>query len=151
MHKTVLVALDYSKTDEKLLQKALELAKNEDTSIILLHVFSFFDAMPAPSAALYPETVSPALLKEWEDVEKESLTKLQEYVKQFEEVGITVTSQHILGHPAPVICTLARKLEIDTIIIGRSGRQGLAEAFLGSVSNYVFHHAPCSVWAIPAH
>ncbi|RMG10302.1 MAG: universal stress protein, partial [Cyanobacteria bacterium J055] len=34
------------------------------------------------------------------------------------------------------------------IIVGRRGRQGIEEAVLGSVSNYVVHHAPCSVLAI---
>jgi nucleotide-binding universal stress UspA family protein len=29
--------------------------------------------------------------------------------------------------------------------MGRRGRTGLSELFLGSVSNYVTHHAPCSV------
>ncbi|MDB9482953.1 universal stress protein, partial [Dolichospermum circinale CS-537/05] len=31
------------------------------------------------------------------------------------------------------------------IMMGRRGRSGLAEFFLGSQSNYVLHHAPCSV------
>jgi nucleotide-binding universal stress UspA family protein len=65
-----------------------------------------------------------------------------------EELGIAVTTQHILGNPTSVICSVACELGIDTIIIGRGGRNGIAEAVLGSVSNYVFHHAPCSVWAI---
>jgi len=38
--------------------------------------------------------------------------------------------------------------KILVIMIGRHGRTGLAEFFLGSVSNYVMHHAPCSVLTI---
>ena len=31
------------------------------------------------------------------------------------------------------------------IVVGSRGLKGLKEMFLGSVSNYVTHHAPCSV------
>ncbi len=33
----------------------------------------------------------------------------------------------------------------DLIVVGRRGRSGLSELILGSASNYVLHHAPCSV------
>jgi nucleotide-binding universal stress UspA family protein len=156
MNKTVLVALDYSKADERLIQKALEWAKCEEISIVLLHVFSFFDHLPDRDVSQqdienYSGILSGTLLEGWESwerLEKASLSKLLEYAKSLEEVGISVTTQHILGNPAPVICSMARELKADTIIVGRGGRHGIAEAVLGSVSNYVFHHAPCSVWAI---
>jgi nucleotide-binding universal stress UspA family protein len=160
MNKTVLVALDYSKTDERLIQKALEWFIDKEISVILLHVFSFFDPMPDRDVSQQEndETSAGALSntlleggENWERLEKESLSKLHGYVKQLEEIGISVTTKHILGNPAPVICSVARELEVDTIIVGRGGRRGIAEAVLGSVSNYVFHHAPCSVWAISIH
>jgi nucleotide-binding universal stress UspA family protein len=157
MNKTVLVALDYSKTDEGLIQRVLEWVRGEKISIVLLHAFSFFDPMPDQDVSqqekdeTYSGVLSGTLLEGWESwerLEQASLSKLQGYAKQLEEVGISVTTKHILGNPAPVICSVARELEVDTIIVGRGGRSGIAEAVLGSVSNYVFHHAPCSVWAI---
>lgn len=33
-------------------------------------------------------------------------------------------------------------------MMGRGGRSGLDEFFLGSVSNYVLHHVPCLVLAV---
>ncbi len=157
MNKTILVALDYSKTDERLIQKVLEWSRGKEISVVLLHIFSFFDSMPDRDVAqqekeeIYSGAVSNPLREGWESwerLEKASLSKLREYAKPLEAVGISVTTKHILGNPAPVICSVARELEIDTIMVGRGGRRGIAEAVLGSVSNYVFHHAPCSVWAI---
>ncbi|NEO65320.1 MAG: universal stress protein, partial [Moorea sp. SIO4G2] len=34
------------------------------------------------------------------------------------------------------------------IVLGRRGLGGLKEMVLGSVSNYVVHHAPCSVLVV---
>jgi nucleotide-binding universal stress UspA family protein len=53
-------------------------------------------------------------------------------------------TQHI-GDPGETICTIAQTWNANLIMMGRRGRSGLSEFFLGSVSNYVMHHAPCSV------
>jgi len=37
---------------------------------------------------------------------------------------------------------------IDVILIGTSGMSAAEEVFLGSVANYVIHHAHCPVFAI---
>jgi nucleotide-binding universal stress UspA family protein len=43
---------------------------------------------------------------------------------------------------------MARSWPADLIVIGRRGRTGLKEALMGSVSNYVVHHAPCTVMVV---
>lgn len=52
------------------------------------------------------------------------------------------------GAPGYQICTLANEWQIDLIVMGRKGHSGLAELFIGSVSNYVLHHAHCSVLVV---
>ena len=47
-----------------------------------------------------------------------------------------------------MICNAAISWQADLIIMGRRGRTGLSELFLGSVSNYVLHHAPCAVLVV---
>lgn len=49
------------------------------------------------------------------------------------------------GSPERSICEIAQTWEADLIIVGSRGLTGIKEMFLGSVSNYVTHHAPCSV------
>lgn len=39
---------------------------------------------------------------------------------------------------------MARTWSADLILVGSRGLKGLKEMFLGSVGNYVTHHAPCS-------
>jgi hypothetical protein len=51
-------------------------------------------------------------------------------------------------HPGPTICKLAHDWPADLIVLGNRGRSGMAELLLGSVSNYVLHHAACSVLVV---
>jgi nucleotide-binding universal stress UspA family protein len=70
---------------------------------------------------------------------------LQSFSAQANTSGINTEFTQNTGSPGRKICELATVWNADLIIIGRRGRSGLAEFFLGSVSNYVLHHAPCSV------
>lgn len=63
-------------------------------------------------------------------------------------MGINAEFKILFGDPSRVICEIAQAWNADLIIIGRRGRTGLSELFLGSVSNYVLHHAPCSVLTV---
>ena len=62
--------------------------------------------------------------------------------------GISTEFDLKIGDAGSAICDLAKGWEADLIVIGRRGRTGLSELLLGSVSNYVLHHAPCSVLVI---
>ncbi len=62
------------------------------------------------------------------------------------ELGITDAEVRLLqGDPGPAICQLATELSAKAIVIGSRGRGGLKRVLLGSVSDYVTRHAPCSV------
>ena len=50
-----------------------------------------------------------------------------------------------LGYPGRNICEEAQTWSADLILVGSRGLTGVQEMFLGSISNYVTHHAPCSV------
>ena len=60
-------------------------------------------------------------------------------------MGIPTESKCEVGHPGSLIRDLAMNWSADLIVMGRRGLSGLQEVFLGSVSNYILHHAPCSV------
>jgi nucleotide-binding universal stress UspA family protein len=59
--------------------------------------------------------------------------------------GVSTEFSQITGHPSLIICEFAQSCHADVIAIGRRGRSGLKEMFLGGVSDYVVHHAPCLV------
>ena len=49
------------------------------------------------------------------------------------------------GDPAQAICQLATDLAAQAIVVGSRGLGGLKRAFLGSVSDHILRHAPCTV------
>lgn len=49
------------------------------------------------------------------------------------------------GPAGPEICNLATELDVEAIMVGSRGHGGLLRAVLGSVSDHVVRHAPCTV------
>jgi nucleotide-binding universal stress UspA family protein len=53
-----------------------------------------------------------------------------------------------VGDPGGAICTVARDIDADVIVLGSRGRGVVKRVLLGSVSEYVLHHAPCPVLVV---
>jgi nucleotide-binding universal stress UspA family protein len=153
MFKKILVALDRSEVGQKVFDQAFNLAKLTQASLMLLHVLS-----PEEDGSPYVPVVSnfdyyPGLntqsfelyQKQWETFKTQGIQMLQSFCAQANTAGITTEFTQNVGNPGRVICDLARSYDADLIVMGRRGRSGLTELFLGSVSNYVLHHAHCSV------
>lgn len=62
------------------------------------------------------------------------------------ELGLEGGASHLVtGQPGPAICDLAATLGAAAIVIGTRGHGGIRRAVLGSVSDHVVRHAPCTV------
>jgi nucleotide-binding universal stress UspA family protein len=48
--------------------------------------------------------------------------------------------------PDAAICIEADLRKVDLVVLGRHGQHGMAERLLGTVTERVVRHAPCSVW-----
>ncbi len=51
--------------------------------------------------------------------------------------------------PGPTICKYAEEVGASAIVMGTRGRSGFKRAMLGSVSDYVLRHSPCTVIITP--
>lgn len=63
-------------------------------------------------------------------------------------IGPNLTTTVSAGTPAQVIVDEAEKWGADLIVLGSHGYGFWQRALLGSVSNAVLHHAPCSVLVV---
>ncbi|HEY9644334.1 MAG TPA: universal stress protein, partial [Coleofasciculaceae cyanobacterium] len=86
--------------------------------------------------------------QQWQEFEARGLEFLKLHAQMASKENVKAEFTQIPGHPGRMICELAQNWQADLIIVGRRGRSGLSEFFLGSVSNYVLHHAPCEVLTI---
>jgi nucleotide-binding universal stress UspA family protein len=157
MYRKILVALDQSPTRTYLLDKAISMAKAMKADLMLVHVLSAYEegspGLPVRAYhTYYPIADSIAwdtYQKRWETYEAEGIEELRKFAAEAMTQGVRTEFTQVAGDPGRVICDIAKSWEADLIVVGNRGRSGLSEFLLGSVSNYVMHHAASSVLIVP--
>lgn len=152
MFQKLLVAVDRSDRSQHIFDEALALAKSLNAKLMLLHILSPMEegypmpVYPGPDS-VYPghEESIRIYAQQWQTYERQGMAMLQDLNRKALDAGVSCEFNQNVGDPGRLICTTAEKWEADLIIVGRRGHAGLSEFILGSVSNYVLHHAPCSV------
>jgi nucleotide-binding universal stress UspA family protein len=155
MFQRILVALEPS-TANAILPQAIDLARTNQAQLRLLHVFSLLDegylgTFYPGVEALYPSLQGSVLTSYTEAndrAEARDLVWLEQLVQRALDAGVPTDMQQLRGEPGEAICDAAKDWRADLILVGRRGRSGLSEFLLGSVSNHVMHHAPCSVLTV---
>jgi nucleotide-binding universal stress UspA family protein len=151
----ILVTLDHSSQAPIVFEAALGLAQKQHSQLRIFHCLDW-EAEEKRGlvgiGTLGDVDVSGAALGHRRDFLARHLKEAQDLLQPYYQEAISrnipteITCQ--AGNPGFRICHLARNWGADLIVIGRRGYQGLSEIFLGSVSNYVIHHAPCSVLVV---
>lgn len=154
MFNRILVALDQSPLSEQVFEAGIETAKALNAQLMLVHVLSPVGSVFSNSTfavyGAYPVLREDVdfYVQQWRTKETQGLDFLKQKTDIATAAGISTEFTQILGDPGHSICTMARNWNASLILIGRRGFTGLGEFFVGSVSNYVTHHAPCSVLTI---
>jgi nucleotide-binding universal stress UspA family protein len=157
MLKKILIAIGDLPGSDSIVSSGLALAEKLGAKVVLLHVIppfqSSFDAISTPSiGGTYPmmsDLVIEQYQQELKAREQSGIDRLQVYAKEADRLGIEAEILQNIGDAGRKICETAKDCAADLIAIGRHQRSILSEIFLGSTSNYVLHHATCSVMVIP--
>ncbi|HZG38182.1 MAG TPA: universal stress protein [Nodosilinea sp.] len=156
MFKRILVALDNSPHRQEVFEKALDLASATQAHLMLCHVLSAYEegspGIPIRSyQAYYPvleDSTWRIYQKRWEEFEAQGIAQLRCELDRALALGVNAEFSQVAGEPAATICNMADSWQADLIVVGSHGRKGIRELLLGSVSNYVMHHANCSVLVV---
>lgn len=146
--RNILLASDSSASADNALTTAVQLARTFATSLTVLNVFETYpDLIYQPANAIggmeivsdfHPEDYASHLL--------EMVTQQTSIAAKEAGVSSFVYQEH--GHPGKSIVRFAVKHNSDLIVMGHRGLGGFKEMLLGSVSNYVAHHAECPILII---
>lgn len=143
MFRTIVVGTDGSKTANRAVRKASELARLCSAQ---LHVVTAF--RPATDMAVVGPMGAGLTDGVDEPVPADIDTMLDALHKELSAEGVSVTVHAVPGRAADAILDLAEAEHADAIVVGNRGVQG-SRSSLGSVPLNLLQHAHCTVIVFP--
>jgi nucleotide-binding universal stress UspA family protein len=138
----ILVAIESSEFSTTVIEALRRQFRSAEPEISLLHVIDPLVFLPLYEGAARDFARIDALRAE---NLKKAQAFMDEAAKALAGSGYRVTSAIEEGEPRTTIVDYAERVKADLVIVGSHGRRGLPRLLLGSVSEYVARHAPCSV------
>jgi nucleotide-binding universal stress UspA family protein len=137
--RKILCPVDFSEGATTALSIAVRLANDNNAELVVAHVFQ----MPTPLAMREP-MLPPDVLSSIAEDTKERLEMVLASARDLG--GKRVTSVYETGTPwVEIVDLLDRDSTFDLVVMGTHGRTGVSRMLLGSVTEKVVRHAPCSV------
>lgn len=138
-YENVLVPVDGSKTTEKVLNRAIEVARDNDAHLDILNILEVNQFNQTYGSAVSGDVVFK-LTESTDD-------QLKKYQKKAEDAGVKSVAIHIrFGNPKPIIAReFPKDHHNDVIVIGSTGLSAVERLIIGSVTSYVTRTAKCDV------
>lgn len=142
-YKRIVVPLDGSGWAQRAIPHAVDIARSNESELILLHVFK------PPASEFTPEIAIAG--------QEEQIQQLREQIKQYlvglrselREENLKVRTQLIEGAGvAHLICEFVNNEDVDLIVMSTHGRTGIARFLFGSVAYQVMQCANVPVLLI---
>jgi len=140
-YQHILVPMDFSDACSQVLNRAIELGKQNQARISLIHIVEYLPPMdPGYDSVILPD---------WYDNEKVLIEQAEKYLQKIaDEHHIPQRQCKVInGAPKQEIIRYSEEHQVDLIVIGSHGRHGL-QRLLGSTAYPVLHHANCDVLAV---
>jgi universal stress protein E len=133
--KKILCPIDFSEPSKRALDNAIHLARRFGAEINMMSVFEPID--------VHTEELD-FICEQNDQLLEDYFIKFDEFLNDFNLKNITAKKTHKSGVPyANILMTIA-KYKPDLLIIGTTGKTGLAKILIGSVTEKVIREVPCS-------
>ncbi len=136
----ILCPVDFSESSDHALLYAVAFASTHGAQLTVLHVIEPPVCYPAGDGLFQPVAV--------EGLEAASVEELERLVAELKQNYDNVVWEQVQGHAFPEIVQVARRDDVDLIVMGTHGRTGLAHVLMGSVAEKVVRSSPCPVLTI---
>ncbi len=144
----ILIAADGSEFSRNAAEKFCEIFGKAENALI--EIVSVFEEIPVTGE---PFGVSADFVRDMEKSGHEQATKFADEAAEtirhrIPDSSARLTTKILKGAAGRMIVEEAETWGADLIVVGSHGRGFWGRAFVGSVSDAVIHHAPCSVLVV---
>jgi nucleotide-binding universal stress UspA family protein len=141
----ILVATDGTKQGEQAIAALSTFKLSGDDELRLISVVDMAVPMAIDVYGGYLPDTSELEKAARENAEKVLTSALETTTKILAGSGTEISTELLFGSPESRIVEAAEQMQADLIIVGSHGYNRWERLLLGSVSDSVVHHAPCSV------
>lgn len=137
-YRHVLVAVDLTKDSQKVLARAIPIARRNQAKLSIMHTLE-------PLGFAYGGDIPMDLTSIQDQLDDHAKQRLAEIADPYD---VPREEQHVVvGMPDAEIHRFSKEHDVDLIVVGSHGRHGFA-LLLGSTSTGVLHGAHCDVLAV---
>ena len=142
----ILCATDLNATSNNAVKKAVQLAHQNNSKIIMLNVHEEF--MSKEEMGMLRVSIDKMKL-EFEKTELMARKEMSKVIKEFHAEDIEVEYIIKEGKSHQVICQEAERIQVDLIIMGVSEKNILSNFIYRSTASFVIEHVQIPVLVVP--
>jgi nucleotide-binding universal stress UspA family protein len=137
--KNILFTTDFSEAAAGALPYVRALAKWFDARVVIAH------SAPALTALALPlEPIPPKMDLEWESAQ----SRMKEFIHSNPLPGLHAEAVVCRGEIGNTLADLVERHQIDLVVVGSRGREGMRKLMLGSGAEQIFRRARCPVLTV---
>ena len=143
----ILITTDGSDFSKAAVEKCCQMVvKPEDTAIKIVSVYELtlpLDVFPAPTD--FSEKLESSAREQAEEFAQQAAAMIRGF---FPDSNVDITLEIAVGAPEQILIEEAKDWNADLVVVGSHGRGFWGRMLLGSTTDALVHHAPCSVLVV---
>lgn len=144
MSNSVLVAVDGSDGGERALKYASERAKLGGAKLIVTYVIEW-----SPYSFNTPEENAERHVRREQEIARATSSVVEPAAAFLKSEGVECETVVTHGPPAETLIKIAKKHDVQQIVIGRRGQTGIKSLLFGSVASNLVQTSPVAVVVVP--